>query len=452
MARYVIKRGLDVPIAGAPAPAPPDSASVTRAAVVGRDYHELRPRLAVEAGQAVRKGEVLVTDARHDGIRLTAPMAGTVAAIHRGERRRLLSVVLEAGAEPDRQVALAGTAGRHPDRMSDGEIRSLLVESGLWSALRTRPFSRVPRTDSAPSSIFVTAMNSEPLAPDTEAAMAGREEELEVGLQVLARLTPGLVHVCTAPGSMVGGRTRGRISHEEFAGPHPAGLPGTHIHTLDPARRGKEVWHLPAAEAAAIGRLFSSGDLDTERVISLAGPGVRRPRLLKVRWGAATDALVRGELEPGAHRVIAGSVLSGHIASGEETGYLGRHDQQITVLPEGGKRKKPAWAALGFDVFSVTRAFMSAFFPRQTYPFDTSTHGAWRPMIPLEAFEDVMPLDVLPTPLLRALAARDSLRAENLGCLELAEEDLALCTFVDPGKNNWGRALRRVLSMIEKEG
>ncbi len=449
MARHIIRRGLDIPISGAPAIAPPEPASGTPAAVLGLDYHELRPRLAVRVGQPVRKGEVLVTDARHDGIRLVAPVAGKVTAVHRGERRRLLSVVVEPGEAPDRSVSLPGG---HPDRMSDGEIRSLLVQSGMWSALRTRPFSRVPRTDAVPSSILVTAINTEPLAPPAEAVMAGREEDLNVGLDVLARLTPGLVYVCNGPGGTLGGRTRGRISHEEFAGPHPAGLPGTHIHTLDPARRGKEIWHLPAADAAAIGRLFAAGELDTERVISLAGPGVRRPRLLKVRCGASTDALVRGELAAGTQRVIAGSVLSGHTAMGEETGYLGRHDQQITVLPEGGKRKQPAWAALGFDVFTVTRAFMSAFFPRQAYDFDTSTHGAWRPMMPLEAFEDVMPLDLLPTPLLRALAARDSLRAESLGCLELAEEDLALCTFVDPGKNDWGRALRRVLSMIEKEG
>jgi len=187
-------------------------------------------------------------------------------------------------------------------------------------------------------------------------------------------------------------------------------------------------------------------------VISLAGPGVKNPRLLRAPLGSSTLNLTDGELHEGDQRIITGSALSGHPAGTEETGFLGRHDLQVTVLPEGGGSIQPAWARLGFDVFTVTGAYMSAFFKRKSYDFDTTAHSAQRAMVPIGAFENVMPLDLLPVPLLRALAARDGLRAERLGCLELAEEDMALCTFVDPGKNDWGRSLRLVLMLIEKEG
>ena len=450
MGRHVVRKGLDLPISGRPDTAATDTVQAGTVAVLGRDFHDLRPRLQVEVGQPVERGQLLVQDARHRPLRLTSPAAGVVEAIHRGERRELLSVVVRL--DDDRPARLASHSGEPLERLSDAQVRDLLVESGLWTSFRTRPFGRVPSDGAAPASIFVNAMSTEPLAAPVEAVLEGLEDAFLLGLKVLGRLTGGPVYVCTAPGFHLPLPAGGSLRHEEFDGPHPAGLTGTHIHFLDPVRRGKEVWHLGAADTAAIGHLFTRGELLPDRVISLAGPGVTRPRLIRTCAGASTDDLVRGELAPGTQRIVSGSALSGHIAMGPETGFLGRYDAQLTVLPEGGRRTQPAWAALGFDIFTVTRAFMSAFFPRREYAFDTSAHAAWRAMMPLEAFEEVMPLDILPTPLLRALAARDPARAESLGCLELAEEDLALCTFVDPGKNDWGRALRRVLAMIEKEG
>ncbi len=450
MGRHVVRKGLDLPIAGRPDTGITDTVQAGRVAVLGRDVHDLRPRLQVEAGQRVERGQLLVQDARRRTVRLTSPAAGIVESVHRGERRELLSVVVRL--DEDRPARFASHTGESVDRLSDDQIRDLLVESGLWTSLRTRPFGRVPSEGASPASIFVNAMSTEPLAPPVEAVLDGLEDAFRLGLTILGRLTGGPVFVCTGPGFHLPLPVSGSIRHEEFDGPHPAGLTGTHIHFLDPVRRGKEVWHLDASDTAAIGHLFTRGESRADRLISLAGPGVTRPRLIRTCPGASTDDLVRGELAAGTQRIVSGSALSGHIAMGPETGFLGRYDAQLTVLPEGGRRTQPAWAALGFDIFTVTRAFMSAFFPRREYAFDTSAHAAWRAMVPLEAFEDVMPLDILPTPLLRALAARDPTRAENLGCLELAEEDLALCTFVDPGKNDWGRALRRVLAMIEKEG
>jgi Na+-transporting NADH:ubiquinone oxidoreductase subunit A len=452
MARHVIKRGLDVPIAGAPDLTRIDDARISRVAVLGRDFREMRPRVQVEVGQTVRRGDVLVTDAHHQGIRLTAPGGGTVLAIHRGERRRLRSVVVRLDHAHDATRPFDSYTGKTAASLADGQIRDLLIESGLWTAFRTRPFNRVPRVDAVARSIFVTAMSSEPHAPPVEPQLEGHEDDLQRGLEILTRLTPGRVYFCRAEGSALGPTGDDRIRVEEFSGPHPAGLPGTHIHLLDPVDLGKQVWHLSAIDVVAIGRLFASGELFVDRLVSLAGPGIRNPRLLRARLGAFLHDLTDGEMHDGPQRTLTGSILSGHPAGTEETGFLGRHDLQVSALPEGGARIRPAWARLGFDVFTVTRAFMSAFFHRGPYEFDTSAHAAQRAMIPLEVFEEVMPLDLLPTPLLRALGARDALRAEQLGCLELAEEDMALCTFVDPGKNDWGRALRLVLALIEKEG
>jgi Na+-transporting NADH:ubiquinone oxidoreductase subunit A len=452
MARHLVKRGLDIPIEGAPDQTRIDDVGVGRVAVLGRNFYDLRARVQVEVGQPVRRGDLLVLDARHRGLRLVAPAGGTVLAIHRGERRRLLSVVIRIDHDADQTVKFASYTGRRVAELSDRDIRDLLLESGVWTGLRMRPFGRVPAPEAVPASIFVTAMATDPLAPSIGAVLAGREEDLNRGLEVLARLTEGKVYVCTAPDSGLAIRTDGQILHEEFQGPHPAGLPGTHIHMLDPVGPGREVWHLSVADVVAIGRLFASGELFVERVVSLAGPGVREPRLVRTRLGAALDPLVRDGLHPGEQRIIAGSPLSGQTAMGEASGFLGRYDQQITVLPEGGGAQQPAWMRLGFDVFTVTRAYMSAFTGRRSFRFDTSAHAEKRAMIPLDAFEDVMPLDILPTPLLRALGARDPVRSEALGCLELAEEDLALCSFVDPGKNDWGHALRRVLELIDKEG
>lgn len=452
MARHLIKRGLDVPIAGAPDQSRVEKIKVSRVAVLGRDFREMRPRVQVEVGQSVRRGDLLISDAKHHGLRLTSPAAGTVISTPRAERRRLRSVVVRVDHDSDTTRPFDSYRGRTAGQLSEQEIRDLLIESGLWTALRTRPFNRVPQVDARPASIFVTAMSTEPHAPAAETVLAGHQEDLERGLDVLARLTAGPVFFCKAAGSPLAPRASERVQVEEFAGPHPAGLPGTHIHLLDPVHGGKQVWHLAAIDVVAIGRLFATGELLVERVISLAGLGVKEPRLLRARLGASILNLIENQIDDGEMRVLTGSALSGHPAGTEETGFLGRHDQQITVLPEGGGRIQPAWARLGFDVFTTTGAYMSAFFKRKEYAFDTTAHAAKRAMIPLEVFEEVMPLDLLPTPLLRALAARDTVRAESLGCLELAEEDLALCSFVDPGKNDWGRALRLALVLIEKEG
>jgi Na+-transporting NADH:ubiquinone oxidoreductase subunit A len=268
---------------------------------------------------------------------------------------------------------------------------------------------------------------------------------------VISRLTAGKVFVCKAPGAAIPGEDLGFVEMVEFEGPHPAGLPGTHIHFLDPVSREKTVWHLNYQDVIAIGGLFVTGRLDSRRVISLAGPAVGNPRLIRTRLGASTDQLVEGELTEGENRLISGSPLSGHTAEGP-LAFLGRYHLQVSALAEGRAREFFGWVMPGLNRFSVKNIFASSLLRGKTYPLTTTTHGGRRAIVPIGAYEKVVPLDVLPTFLLRALEVDDVEQAEAFGCLELDEDDLALCTFVCPGKGDYGSMLRRNLTIIEKEG
>ena len=460
MRRHQVRRGLRLPIAGEPSGPIENAQPVRRVALLAEDYVGLRPTMHVSVGDAVSRGQLLFEDKALPGVRFTAPAAGTVKAINRGARRALQSVVIEPSrAERERRepeaVRFTAWSGRDPSGLTAREVRDLLLESGQWTALRARPYGRVADPATTPHSLFVTAIDTNPLAPDVTAVLEGREGAFERGLAALARLTPGPVFVCTGPDQRVNppASARNQVRHEVFDGVHPAGTVGMHIHTLDPVGRGKLVWHVGVQDVIAIGRLFETGVLDVARVAALGGPPVRRPRLLRTRIGASTTDLVDGAVDDaGEHRVISGSVLSGRAAMGDVHGYLGRYHQQVSVLAEGRDREFLGWLGPGFDTFSTVRSFASKLVPGRRFAMTTSTHGSPRAIVPIGMYERVMPMDLLPTPMLRALVMHDVERAEELGCLELDEEDLALCTFVDPGKTDFGPHLRRVLDTLRTEG
>jgi Na+-transporting NADH:ubiquinone oxidoreductase subunit A len=296
-------------------------------------------------------------------------------------------------------------------------------------------------------------MDTEPLAASPEVVIRERREDFELGLRLISKLTDETTYLCVAAGSeLAQGCDATLVSVEEFQGPHPAGTPGLHIHLLAPVSRGRTVWTLGYQDAIAIGALFATGRLFVERVISLAGPPVRRPRLVRSRLGASTEQHHDGECVAGEVRVISGSVLSGKKAMGPVFGFLCRHHLQISALAEGREREFMGWAAPGVRRFSVLPVFTSRLLRPKSFDFTTSTHGSQRPIVPIGLYERVMPMDILPTFLLRALAVGDIEHAEQLGALELDEEDLALCSFVDPGKADFGPMLRHNLERIEKEG
>ncbi|MDH3590404.1 MAG: Na(+)-translocating NADH-quinone reductase subunit A [Planctomycetota bacterium] len=427
-----IRRGLDLDIPGAPGQRIEPGPLVSTVALLGADTVGLRPALAVAPGDRVRTGQLLFTDKRNPGVRFTAPGCGEIVAVHRGARRSFLSVVVRLdGDDAEEFDAFAPAALAQLDRTG---VRDQLVASGLWTALRARPFGTIPAPDTTPASLFVTAIDTDPLAPDPALVLQGRERDFRAGLTLLTRLTDGPVRLCRAAGATIPGTDVAGVEDHEFAGPHPAGLPGTHIHFLDPVDERRTVWHVGYQDVAAIGALFLTGGLPTERVVALAGPMVERPRLVRTRLGASTDDLLAGGVPAGAHRVVSGSVLTGRMAAGP-IAFVGRHHRQVCVLSDDRPRQFLAWLRAG----------------RGRSAFTTAARGDRRAILPLRTYEKVMPLDVLPTPLLRALEVRDIERAIELGCLELDEEDVALLSYVCPGKGEFGADLRAVLAEIEKD-
>ncbi len=456
MSRYTIKKGLDLPIAGDPRQVVEDAPQPSRVALIADDYVGMKPTMHVQQGDKVHRGELLFEDKKTPGVRYTAPAAGRVTAVNRGDRRALMSVVIElSDAEREgggESVKLESYTGKSVGELSADQVKELLIESGLWTSLRMRPFSRVANPADQPAAIFVTAMDSNPHAPAVDVAMKGKEADFERGVAALGRLGDFPVYVCKAPDSSVRVPSNGKVQVEEFAGPHPAGTPGVHIHFVKPVSRLRTVWYVGYQDVIAIGKLFATGAIDVERVISLAGPAVTDPRLLRTRIGVSVDELAEGQLIGGEIRVVSGSVLSGRTAQGSETGFLGRYHLQVSALEEGRERELFGWLGLGPTKYSTINAYLGSVLPGAKFRFTTTTNGSDRAMVPIGMYEEVMPMDILPTFLLRALLMQDVERAEELGALELDEEDLALCTFVCPGKSDYGPLLRKLLTTIEKEG
>lgn len=449
MALIKIKKGLDLPINGKPKQEIHEANSVKRAALLGEDYVGMKPTMEVQVGDPVKLGQVLFTDKKLPSVKFTSPGAGKVAAINRGEKRVFRSIVIELTAHDE--ITFHSFSENELPRLNRDQIVSLLLDSGLWTSIRVRPFSIIANPNTTPHSIFITAMDTNPLAPSIEKILEGKEANFKNGLTVISKLTDGKVFVCKSPGTNIPTISDAKISVEEFDGPHPAGNVGTHIHFLDPVHRKKVVWHLNAQDVAAIGYLFTTGRILIEKIISLAGPSVKNPRLIKTTIGADINDLVQNELMEGENRVISGSVLTGRHAAGD-VAYLGKFHQQISVIQENRERKFFGWLSPGTNLFSIKNIVLSKLWPKKTFNFSTALHGGKRAIVPIGSYEAVMPLDILPTYLLRALAVDDIEEAEKLGVLELDEEDLALCTFVCPSKLEFGPMLRENLTIIEKEG
>ncbi|MFB3107310.1 MAG: Na(+)-translocating NADH-quinone reductase subunit A [Pseudomonadales bacterium] len=444
-----IKKGLDLPLSGSPEQHVEEARAVRSVAVLGADFPGMRPTMQVREGDTVKRGQVLFTDKKNEGVLFTAPAAGRVASINRGAKRVLQSVVIDVEGDATETFARIGID--EVSNLGRAQIVENLIASGLWPALRTRPYSKVPAIDSTPHSLFVTAMDSNPLAADPAVVIPEYATEYAAGLDIVAKLTEGAVYVCQEAGKFLPTGTDHKLSVEEFSGIHPAGLPGTHIHFLDPVSSHKTVWYIGYQDVIAVGSLFLTGDILSDRIIALGGPGASHPRLLKTVQGANLEELTAGELKDGEQRVISGSVLSGHEVI-SPVSFLGRYHLQVSVLPEDRTRRLFGYLTPGLDRHSVFPIYLSRLLGAKALNFTTSSNGSPRAMVPIGTYETVMPLDILATQLLRSLLVGDLDTAIGLGCLELDEDDIALCTYACPGKYEYGPVLRQVLTQIEKEG
>lgn len=447
-----LKKGLDIPITGAPEQRIEDAQPVVSCALIGSDYLGLKPKMEIAEGDRVKLGQPLFRDKRFPEVAFTAPAAGLVRSINRGPRRVLESVVVDIDDSAGAVEFFSCAASDIPGLTRDRVVKTLL-ESGLWPALRTRPYSKIPDPETEPQALFIQAIESAPLAADPALVIAEAPEDFANGVRLLAKLTGGDTYVCRRTGAAIPEVEADGVVTAGFDGPHPAGLPGTHIHFLHPAAADRVVWTIHYQDVIAVGALFRTGRLPTGRVVALGGPAAKRPRLLRTRVGAALDQIAAGEDAVRPTRLISGDVLTGRAAK-EPFTYLGRYHHQITLMPDASPREILGWLLPGVNKFATARVHWRHLLGRigEALPMNTSLNGSARAMIPVGLYEDMIPMDLLPTQLLRAILVMDTEMAQALGVLELDEEDLALCTYICHSKYEYGMALRNCLNKIEAEG
>ena len=447
-----IKKGLNIPINGSPTEEIVDSTRSRSVAILGNDYVGMKPTMLVEEGDRVKLGQALFEDKKNPGVIFTSPAGGKVESINRGDRRVLQSVVIEVEQEEETEE-FNRYSEDELDKTTSAEIRSQLIKSGSWTAFRTRPYSKIPGVEEIPNNIFISLLDTQPLSPNPEIITNLNTDNFNFGLKVLKRLVDCPIHISTGPNSNLDLPEDDQVIKHIFSGPHPAGLVGTQMHYISPASLSNINWTIGYQDVIAIGAQFRTGKVFVERVVSLAGPQVNEPKYLKTRLGACTDEVTAGQLTQRENRVISGSVISGREAIGPYA-YLGRYHNQISVVaePNSKDREFMNWLTPGPRKFSKIPLFLSSLFPKKLYKFKALMNGSDRPIVPIGVYEEVLPLNFLPAMLLRNIVLMDTEKIQALGGLELDEEDLSLCSFVCPGKYDFGSLLRAGLTKIEVEG
>ena len=472
-----IRKGLDIPISGVAELRLTDARSLTTYAVKPTDYVGLTPRLLVEEGDTVHKGDALFSDKHDERIRFTSPVDGHVKTIVRGEKRKLLEVVVEADFKSVGSVD--SDCKSSPTPMTADEIKATMLQCGLWTMLRQRPFGTVANPDDKPKAIFVSAFSSAPLAPDYDFVMQGKEEALKKGLEALTHLTDGKVHICLRPNQRLA-QTIQQLNSQQFnihfiKGPHPSGNIGTQIALIDPINKGGVVWTMNLQDVAVLGELVSTGLYNPEKVIAVAGPNTKNPHYYRVKAGTCLAEIATAQLLNNdypkmdandafkANRIISGDILSGTQITAN--GFLGAYDDLVSILPEGDYYDFMGWMMPGLRKFSFSRTFLSGFMPKSTFKplgielprfenlwkYDTNTHGDERPLVFTGNFERVFPFDIYPTQLIKACIVGDIELMENLGIYEVEPEDFALCEFIDTSKTDIQAIVREALEKLRKE-
>lgn len=450
-----IRRGLRIPLAGVPATDVVDSLASPTVAVLPSSFRGLKPRLMVREGDSVRRGQPLFSDKRNDKLRFASPAGGVVREIRYGPRRVVEAIVVEVASREEIEHGQEFSPSRMAT-MSRDEALAPLLGTGLLSLLVQRPFSRIPDPATVPKAIFVNAMNSAPFLPDADVAVRGSEAEFQAGLDVLARLTPGRVHLCLPHGRALGQALVGARNVEShfFDGPHPSGNASVHIHHIDPIRPGDVVWTIRALDVVLVGHLFLTGTHPASRIISLGGPGVAGPaaRHYRVRIGGELGPVIHGRLADGELRVVAGDVLSGRKVAPD--GWMGLSDVALTVVPEGRARRFLGWLAPGLSDFSHSRTFLSRWIGDRgrTWALDTNLHGGYRAMVATGLYDRFVPMRIMTDFLVRAVLAHDTDEAVKLGLLEVDPEDFALPAFACPSKMDLVGIIRSGLDELEAEG
>ena len=444
-----LNKGLDIKLEGQAASVVVNAPLADTYAVSPLDFEGVTPKLLVKAGDQVKAGTPLFFNKYNERVLFTSPVSGTVEAVNRGEKRKVLSVTVKPDAEQQyEEFAIPDLSSATRD-----QIVGLLLKAGLWTMIIQRPYGIIADPDDAPKAIFVSAFDSAPLAPDYNFALAGEKAALQRGVEVLKKLTAGKVHVSFRAGAEGEAATLEGVELHAFAGKHPAGNVGVQIHHIDPVNKGEVVWTVNVQDLAIIGRLFNEGRVDMTKIIAVAGSEIEKPQYCRVVAGARVDSILRGNVKPqkeGDHvRIISGNVLTGTKTPAD--GFLGFYANQLTVIPEGDKYELLGWAMPRFNKFSVSRSYFSWLCPKKAYDLDTNMNGGERPFVVTGLYEQYLPMDIYPMYLLKACLAGDIDKMENLGIYEVVEEDFALCEFVDPSKIEIQQIIRDGINLMIKE-
>ena len=411
------------------------------------DFHGVVPKLLVDEGNEVLAGTPLFYSKDDDRIRFTAPVSGEIVEIKRGDKRKILEVRILA----DKEIQYEQFGTGDPAGLNREQVTGLMLQAGLWPMIRQRPYDVIASPEEVPKAIFISAFDSAPLAPDYDFILEGREADFQAGINTLACLTAGKIHL-SVRGKSVPAKAFTEAKGVEIhrvTGPHPAGNVGIQIHHIDPINKGEVVWYVNPQDVATIGRFFTSGIYDTSRTICTAGPEMNHPRYYKVVMGVQLSSMLNGKPGNGKVRVISGNVLTG--SKVDANGHLGYYDHMVTAIPEGDEPELLGWIAPGLDKFSISRSFLSWMMPNRQYRLNTNLHGEKRAFVVTGQYEEVLPMDLYPQQLLKAIMVEDIEAMENLGIYEVSAEDFALCEVVCTSKMDVQKTIQEGLDMVKHE-
>lgn len=444
---FKLKRGFNIRLKGAAEAVLEDAPAPKSVALKPTDFPGLTPKLSVKADTPVKAGDALFFDKYNPEILFTSPVSGTVQAVNRGERRKILEIVVE----PDGKNQHCEFTKADPSKLSREEIRDQLLKSGLWPFLKQRPYGILAKPSVVPNNIVISAFDSAPLAADFDFLFSKEKSALQTGIDAVKKLTDGKVYLGLSPKQSSGVfASLKNVETNTFEGPHPAGNAGIQISRICPIGKSDIIWTLSPQALVFIGRLFETGKLDLSKTIALTGSEVKAPKYYKTIHGTLLTGLLKGETKNEVNqRIISGNVLTG--TKVDTDGYLGYFDQQITVIPEGDEYEFMGWAAPGVDKFSASKAFFSKLFPKKEYVLNANLHGGERAFVLSGQYEKFLPMDILPVHLLKSILVNDIDRMEQLGIYELVEEDLALCEYACTSKIKVQEILREGINSMIKE-
>lgn len=440
-----IQKGLNIKLKGKAEKILVKAGTSDRYAVKPADFPGLTPKMLVKEGDTVKAGTALFTDKNRPEVRFASPVGGTVEAVVRGEKRRILEVVVQPG-----EKTFEDFSSLKPSDNDKEQITGYLLAGGVWPFIRQRPYAVIANPQDTPKDIFISCFDTAPLAPDYDYIFQDVDPYFQAGIDALAQLTSGKVHLCVHsdyPPATTFTKAKNAEIHV-FSGPHPSGNVGVQIHHINPVNKGETVWYVNPQDVSVIGRLMNKGVYDVSKTIVLSGSEVNTPRYYKVTGGCRLTSFA-DNIKAGNNRYISGNVLTGTQTA--KDGYLGFYDHQLTVIPEGNRYEMFGWALPGFGKYSAGRTFFSWLTPNREYALDTNLHGGPRSIVVTGQYEKVFPMDIYPEHLLKAIMAGDIEKMENLGIYEVAEEDFALCEFVCTSKTEVQAIVRDGINMMIKE-